>query len=85
MKDKARKHVRSICDELKEDDAVDLRHWLRAMKAGAEKHRVHITFDALNDPFYFRMVDIIGSYNLTKDGENQSEEFYKAYCEIVGV
>lgn len=24
-------------------------------------------------------------YNLTKDGENQSEEFYKAYCEIVGI
>ena len=58
-----------------------LEHWLRGMGSGWAVNGVG---QMLNDGF-----DEWGlcgfEYNLTKDGENQSEEYYKAYCEIVGV
>lgn len=56
-----------------------LEHWLRGINPTSPV-RVPVELHADNTM-------VIGSrvlYDLTKDGENQSEEFYKAYCEIVG-
>lgn len=64
-----------------------LEHWLRGLHQGAETTSLYLAEGLLqiiigerDNDFAFRL-----DYNLTKDGENQSEEFYKAYCEIVGV
>lgn len=63
-----------------------LEHWLRGLE---EAHGCHWIY---SDGGFFSGHSINSAeriedadYNLTNDGENQSEEFYKAYCEIVGV
>lgn len=57
-----------------------LEHWLRGMK----NTEVEVTVWP-DDCVTLELGMTCCKYNLTKDGENQSEEFYKAYCEIVGV
>ena len=59
-----------------------LEHWLRGIGTVSPKPSVDlwsIELEINSD----RKDNCL--YNLTKDGENQSDEFYKAYCEIVGV
>lgn len=66
-----------------------LEHWLRGID------KVHKEF---GDPLYsissdgelcgfnylLHVDEGVCEYDLTKDGNSQSEDFYKAYCEIVG-
>ena len=82
-KTKALEHVRSVCDDLKYVNprpTVHLEHWLRGVckkwrldlcEVIAQHSKAEADFSLL-----FR------HYNLTKDGENQSPEFYKSYCDI---
>ncbi|MEX0281433.1 MAG: hypothetical protein AB3N13_09635 [Arenibacterium sp.] len=91
-KQKALDHVRSVCPDLTEriptvsgldgervvGHTPHLEHWLRGIDGGIETHLDEGVFEIL---MFSKWV----KYDLTKDGENQSEEFYKAYCEIVGV
>lgn len=53
-----------------------LEHWLRGIKATAHKDWLGEVWNSILWP---------QRYDLTKDGENQSEDFYKTYCTIVGI
>lgn len=78
-------------DCIKDDEIIGhtphLEHWLRTLDG--------LTGDYDNDGHRFQFYDpewpeapdatIILTYDLTKDGENQDEEFYRSYCEITGV
>jgi hypothetical protein len=61
-----------------------LEHWLRGIDPIRDEANI-----SANGKFYISQTESgktnWGVYDLTKDGENQSEEFYKAYCEIVGI
>jgi len=62
-----------------------LEHWLRGIEsAWGDLDNVCLRHERLSICINFDD-DHWLDYNLTKDGENQSEEFYQAYCEIVGV
>ena len=56
-----------------------LEHWLRGIEEAKVNSFWFETQKGGLEGFVYHI------YNLTKDGENQSEEFYKAYCEIVGI
>ena len=58
-----------------------LEHWLRGLNSSTDSY-CHSIFDNGELTLSGKPVTV---YDLTKDGENQSEEFYKAYCEIVGI
>lgn len=98
-KEKALEHVRGVCHEQKSVDYMTasnvkdtlnyiphLEHWLRGIDKNVANFKVKV-FGRKQ-----RRIGIIGwsdeffiTYNPYKDGENQNEEFYKAYCQIVGV
>lgn len=63
-----------------------LDHWLRGVGID-ETTDVYVNseLETLSVVKQSTPLNLVAQYNLTKDGENQSEEFYKAYCEIVGV
>lgn len=63
-----------------------LEHWLRGMGIDeATDVYVHSEMETLSVVQQQTPRNLVAGYDLTKDGENQSEEFYKAYCEIVGI
>ena len=93
-KEKALAHVRSVCElayiitsgaanypSTTLFHAAHLEHWLRGMNT--------IVIAASMVPGKLLFVrgegkrDVV--YELAKGGEEQSEEFYQAYCEIVGI
>lgn len=94
-KDKAIQHVREVCN--RPDNYLALEHWLRGIHQ-SRKDKIGMSdpycYATSIDGELMKEVGGTGSfdyeligqrYDLDKDGENQSEEFYKAYCEIVGV
>lgn len=60
-----------------------LEHWLRGIDANSTDPSWVISVSSNLMRIEYR--DVAGIYNLSADGENQSEEFYQAYCEIVGI
>jgi len=61
-----------------------LEHWLRGIQ-GDDEDTIFIFDDVRVDSngIYFPKYNLF--WNTVRDGENQSEEFYKSYCQIVGV
>ena len=61
-----------------------LEHWLRGIEGAYDLMNDVAPYAELHD-FSDEGESRATKYNLTKDGNNQSEEFYKAYNEIVGI
>ena len=98
-KQKALDHVRSVCD-LKDEPLKDgyvwqetphLEHWLKGINSRPRGRYPNLeitengTITVLDISASPVETEFRTSYNLLEDGENQSEGFYKAYCNIVGV
>lgn len=58
-----------------------LEHWFRGFQKAPLNTEIAPNINGL----IYSNNAVVCEYNLTLDGENQSEDFYKAYCEIVGI